>query len=175
MSNFRSFHLVPGSLLLLAAACGGGPPSPGAERSASTAQAVENVSWDDYQSLGGVVGYPLGLSAAVDATGAVGVATLGTYGHIYVNFEGHPDDQWQVPSFAGYIDLGPYGTSPPTMVLDASGRLSVFVRGGDGALWVKYEQAPGDHFVNSTWTSLGSSSSCGRRMTTSTKRGETWG
>ncbi|HEY8088739.1 MAG TPA: hypothetical protein VIF09_12860, partial [Polyangiaceae bacterium] len=146
--------------LPLLAGCSGSPT----ERSSASSSpvTVENVGWDaTYTPLGGPVGNPNGLSAIIDGVGAAGVAEIASDNSIQVNFETHAlDDVWKESPMTGWRSLGGYGTSAPTMVLDASRRINLFVRGGEGYLWVKSEVFPGDHMqdgwpFSSSWISLG--------------------
>jgi len=108
--------------------------------------------WGAWASLSGRVGSDPAM--AVNADGRLAVFVRGYDGLIYVQEQAAPG-----AAFGGWTPL-PAGSADraggnPDVAPNADGRLQLFARGGDHALWTFAQGSPND--LHGSWTSLGGS------------------
>jgi hypothetical protein len=103
-----------------------------------------------WESLAGSFAQNPGLAQNLD--GRLELFALGSDHHIYELAQSAPNGAWQ----SRWADLGPApegAVGPPTVARNLDGRLEVFLRGGDGRLHHRSQQAAGAAFA-AQWTAL---------------------
>jgi hypothetical protein len=93
---------------------------------------------------------------AQDQDGRLGLFALGVHGDLHVLAQTAANGNWRTST----ADLGPPPAAGapgrPVIARNADGRLEVFIRGADGKLYHRWQQAPGASFTQA-WASLGGS------------------
>lgn len=113
-------------------------------------QTAPNSGWSNWESLGG--NKTSAPAAVVNADGRMEVFARGTDNAIYQKNQTWPNGPWW-PVFGFWNSLGGVLVGPPAAARNADGRLEIFARGTDNAIWHKWQLSPGGGW--SGWASLG--------------------
>jgi hypothetical protein len=113
-----------------------------------TSQTTPNGEWSGWSSLGSAGGGLLEPAAILGHGGGLYVFATGKDG---ATFMSHQD----TGGWSAWASLGGDATSDVTVAMNGDGRLEIFVRGTDAALWHRWEESPGGAW--SGWASLGGS------------------
>ena len=108
-------------------------------------QTKPNGSWSKWSSLGSAGGGLSAPHALLGHDGELKVLAVGKDGATYMISQ-------DSSGWGAWKSLGGEATSDVTATLNEDGRIEVFVRGTDGALWHRWEESPDGAW--SGWTSL---------------------
>jgi hypothetical protein len=106
-----------------------------------------NGQWDNFGPIA-AIGTP---TAVLSCDGKLHVFVVsGANGHLYAKWQVTPGNViWSHPWF----DMGGYLTSNPKSYRNAQGRIEIFARGGDAAVWTRWQDSACGAW--SSWTSIG--------------------
>jgi acylphosphatase len=113
-------------------------------------QTAPNNGWSNWESLGG--NKTSSPSAVVNNDGRMEVFAKGTDNAIWQKYQTWANGPWW-PVFGLWNSMGGVLTSPPVAARNGDGRLEIFARGTDNAIWHRWQVSPGGNF--SGWASLG--------------------
>jgi hypothetical protein len=110
------------------------------------AQTKPNGGWASWASLGSAGGGLTEPRAILAHDGTLRVVAIGKDEATYVIAQ-------ETSGWGAWTSLGGKATSNPSVARNGDGRLEIFVRGTDGALWHRWEKTVNGAW--SAWTSLG--------------------
>ncbi len=113
-------------------------------------QTAPSNGWSGWENMGG--NKTSDPTAIINRDGRMEVFARGTDNALYRKIQSWVNGPWW-PLFSGWDSLGGVILGAPAVARNADGRLEVFARGTDGAIWHRWQISPSGGW--SDWNSLG--------------------